>query len=62
MPRTAAAAGRLARRPERDQAQTLGAHRAGADGIYSLGRVQTPTLALIVARDQEIAAFVPAVF
>ena len=42
------------------QAQTLGAHRAGADGIYSLGRVQTPTLALIVARDQEIAAFVPA--
>ena len=42
------------------RAQTLCARRAGADGVYSLGRVQTPTLALIVARDQEIAAFVPA--
>jgi DNA topoisomerase-3 len=41
------------------RAQTLCAHRAGADGVYSLGRVQTPTLALIVARDQEIATFVP---
>src|SRR5437016_13290601 len=41
------------------RAQTLGARRAGADGVYSLGRVQTPTLALIVARDQEIATFVP---
>src|SRR5215471_14454499 len=39
------------------RAQTLCARRA--DGVYSLGRVQTPTLALIVARDQEIAAFVP---
>src|SRR4029453_17265404 len=27
--------------------------------VYSGGRVQTPTLALIVARDQEIATFVP---
>jgi DNA topoisomerase III len=41
------------------RAQTLGARRAGSDGVYSLGRVQTPTLALIVARDQEIATFVP---
>src|SRR6266849_3598578 len=30
-----------------------------SDRVYSLGRVQTPTLALIVARDQEIATFVP---
>ena len=42
------------------RAQTLCARRAGADGVYSLGRVQTPTLALIVARDQAIATFVPA--
>src|ERR671922_5980 len=42
------------------RAQTLCARRAGSDGVYSLGRVQTPTLALLVARDQEIAAFVPA--
>ncbi len=41
------------------RAQTLRARSAGADGVYSLGRVQTPTLALIVARDQEIATFVP---
>src|SRR5437868_12288424 len=41
------------------RAQTIRARQAGADGVYSLGRVQTPTLALIVARDQEIAAFVP---
>ena len=58
MPRTPPA-GRLARRPERNRAQTLGARRADAEGVYSLGRVQTPTLALIVARDQEIATFVP---
>src|SRR5207302_2606598 len=41
------------------RAQTICARRAGYDGVYSLGRVQTPTLALIVARDQEIATFVP---
>ena len=28
-------------------------------GVVSLGRVQTPTLALIVERDREIDAFVP---
>ena len=44
------------------RAQTLGARRAGAEGVYSLGRVQTPTLALIVARDQEIATFVPVAY
>ena len=29
------------------------------EGVVSLGRVQTPTLALIVRRDLEIDAFVP---
>ncbi|MCK6504360.1 DNA topoisomerase 3 [Myxococcota bacterium] len=32
---------------------------AGQGTLMSVGRVQTPTLAMIVARDQEIAAFVP---
>lgn len=32
---------------------------AGRDGVLSLGRVQTPTLALVVARDREIAVFKP---
>src|SRR5579885_1263047 len=41
------------------RAQTLRARRAGHQGVYSLGRVQTPTLALIVERDREIARFVP---
>ncbi len=42
------------------RAQTVCARRAGLDdGVYSLGRVQTPTLALIVGRDREIAEFVP---
>jgi DNA topoisomerase-3 len=41
------------------RAQTLRARRAGHEGVYSLGRVQTPTLALIVERDVEIANFVP---
>ena len=41
------------------RAQTLRARRAGHEGVYSLGRVQTPTLALIVERDREIAEFVP---
>jgi DNA topoisomerase-3 len=41
------------------RAQTLRARRAGHQGVYSLGRVQTPTLALIVERDREIANFVP---
>ncbi|MCK6573149.1 RecQ family ATP-dependent DNA helicase [Myxococcota bacterium] len=33
--------------------------RAGADGVLSVGRVQTPTLALVVAREIEIRDFVP---
>src|SRR5919112_3709836 len=41
------------------RAQTVRARRAGHDGVFSLGRVQTPTLALIVERDREIAQFVP---
>jgi DNA topoisomerase III len=41
------------------RAQTIRARRAGHQGVYSLGRVQTPTLALIVERDREIASFVP---
>lgn len=31
-------------------------------GVLSVGRVQTPTLAMIVARDREIEAFVPEAF
>lgn len=41
------------------RAQTIKARQAGHEGVYSLGRVQTPTLALIVGRDHEIATFVP---
>jgi len=41
------------------RAQTVRARRAGHEGVFSLGRVQTPTLALIVSRDAEIANFVP---
>lgn len=41
------------------RAQTIKARGAGYDGVYSLGRVQTPTLALIVGRDEEITNFVP---
>src|SRR5919112_1353666 len=41
------------------RAQTVRARRAGHEGVFSLGRVQTPTLALIVERDREIAEFVP---
>src|SRR5437588_5468767 len=33
--------------------------RSSFDGAVSLGRVQTPTLALIAAREEEIRAFVP---
>ncbi len=44
------------------RAQTIMARKAGYEGVYSLGRVQTPTLALIVARDEEIAHFVPVTY
>lgn len=41
------------------RALTLHARGAGGDQLYSVGRVQTPTLAMIVARDLEIERFVP---
>lgn len=41
------------------RAMTLLARSAGGQQLLSVGRVQTPTLAMIVARDQEIAGFVP---
>lgn len=41
------------------RAFTLRADRAGLKKIMSVGRVQTPTLALVVGRDREIAAFKP---
>ena len=41
------------------RAQTLVMRRAGGEGVYSIGRVQTPTLALLVNRELEITNFVP---
>lgn len=41
---------------------TLLAAQSGFDGVISVGRVQTPTLALVVRRDREIATFVPKPF
>ena len=41
------------------RAQTLAQRRAGGEGVYSVGRVQTPTLALMVNRELEILTFVP---
>ncbi|MCB5303609.1 DNA topoisomerase III [Yersinia bercovieri] len=38
---------------------TLKARDKGFDGVLSVGRVQTPTLSLVVNRDRDIAAFVP---
>ena len=35
---------------------------AGYDGVFSVGRVQTPTLGLVVQRDREIDNFVPKPF
>lgn len=37
---------------------TLLGRQAGYDGVLSVGRVQTPTLQLVVRRDREIAQFV----
>lgn len=37
---------------------TVLGREAGYDGVLSVGRVQTPTLKLVVDRDREIAAFV----
>jgi len=41
------------------RAQTLVMRRAGEQGVFSIGRVQTPTLAILVQREQEIANFQP---
>ena len=41
------------------RAMTLRGKESGRDGVLSMGRVQTPTLALVVNRDREIAAFTP---
>lgn len=41
------------------RAQTLLMRRSGGEGVYSIGRVQTPTLALMVNRELEIIDFVP---
>lgn len=41
------------------RALTCLARNAGGEQLLSVGRVQTPTLAMIVARDRAIAAFVP---
>ena len=41
------------------RAMTIAGREAGRDTVLSLGRVQTPTLALVVHRDREIASFTP---
>jgi len=41
------------------RAITVRGREAGADQLLSIGRVQTPTLALVVAREHEIRTFVP---
>lgn len=41
------------------RAMTLMARQAGNDGVFSIGRVQTPTLALVVDRDNLIDNFKP---
>ncbi len=41
------------------RAFTLRAQRGGSRSLLTVGRVQTPTLALVVARDREIEAFKP---
>ena len=40
------------------RAMTLRVREGGGDQIMSVGRVQTPTLAMIVARDRSIESFV----
>lgn len=41
------------------RAYTLRAQRGGSKTLLTVGRVQTPTLALVVSRDREIEAFKP---
>ena len=44
------------------RAYTVAGRQGGHDGVLSVGRVQTPTLALVVARDREIEGFTPAAY
>ena len=44
------------------RAVTLGQRKQGNRQVYSMGRVQTPTLALLVNREEEILHFVPQPF
>jgi len=44
------------------RAYTLRAARGGSRALLTVGRVQTPTLALVVARDREIEGFVAKAF
>lgn len=44
------------------RAWTLTGQRAGYQGVFSVGRVQTPVLGLIARRDADIEDFVPAPF
>jgi DNA topoisomerase-3 len=44
------------------RAYTLRAQRGGSRVLLTVGRVQTPTLAVVVARDREIEAFKPIPF
>ncbi|MDO5693511.1 MAG: DNA topoisomerase III [Pseudomonadota bacterium] len=44
------------------RAYTLAARRIGYDGVLTVGRVQTPTLGLVVARDLAIENFKPVPF
>lgn len=41
------------------RAYTLVAQKSGYKGVLSVGRVQSPTLAIVVRRDEEIENFVP---
>ncbi len=41
------------------RAVTVSRRGAGQSTLYSIGRVQTPTLAIVVQREQAISAFVP---
>ena len=41
------------------RASTLQQQAQGQNGVYSVGRVQTPVLGLVVARDATLAAFTP---
>lgn len=44
------------------RAYTLAARRQGHKGVYPVGRVKTPTLALVVRRQRELDHFVPVTY